>query len=65
MTIDTENYVLTLSEELQDVFWEVNNLLYGLENSLSDDFQIVCELRDVFNKYTDIYNNIRQSVGKE
>ena len=50
---DIENYVKTLeNKQVQSIYNQIYDLYISLiEDTLSDEFQIVCELHDVFKKY--------------
>jgi hypothetical protein len=51
--LEVEEYVSQLEhQELQYIYKQVNSLVNSIADTLSNDFQIACEIENVFVKYT-------------
>ena len=58
-------YVKTLDRVIQDLHRSINTAyLLTLHDTLSDEFQIVANLLDVFSAQTDIYRKLVSEVEK-
>jgi hypothetical protein len=54
---DVEDYVATLDPAVKQIYYDVDNIKLGQRDSLEDEAQIICEILNMFWRYTNKYVN--------
>lgn len=55
---EVEKFVSTLDPQLQKIYRQLDILEMSTADTLGDDFQVVAQLLDVFNKRTKLHKEI-------